>query len=142
MAILKSVVDVNNGNTGWTKSDVMDALETVFDNLGWHGGSASTGVPQALTSPTGATGASETWRTTGGAAVVGSVKTHYYTATATGTSAYRLLKLNQSMGYQYWYSNTHGTYPNQIRMTRHGFSQGQQVHFAKGGTNATYGVDG
>ena len=142
MAILKSVVDVNNGNTGWTKSDVMDALETVFANLGWHGGSASTGVPQALTSPTGATGASETWRTTGGAAVVGSVKTHYYTATATGTSAYRLLKLNQSMGYQYWYSNTHGTYPNQIRMTRHGFSQGQQVHFAKGGTNATYGVDG
>ena len=142
MAILKSVVDVNNGNTGWTKSDVMDALETVFANLGWHGGSASTGVPQAVTSPTGATGASETWRTTGGAAVVGSVKTHYYTATATGTSAYRLLKLNTSMGYQYWYSNTHGTYPNQIRMTRHGFSQGQQVHFAKGGTNATYGVDG
>ena len=34
MAILKSVVDVNNGNTGWDKSDVLDALETVFANLG------------------------------------------------------------------------------------------------------------
>ena len=106
MAILKSVVDVNNGNTGWTKSDVMDALETVFANLGWHGGSASTGVPQALTSPTGATGSSDTWRTTGGAAVVGNTKTHYYTATATGTSAYRMIKLVPSSGYQYWYSNT------------------------------------
>ena len=142
MAILKSVVDVNNGNTGWTKSDVMDALETVFANLGWHGGSASTGVPQALTSPTGATGSSDTWRTTGGAAVVGNTKTHYYTATATGTSAYRMIKLVPSSGYQYWYSNTHGTYPNQIRMTRHGFTQGQQVHFAKGGTNADYGIEG
>ena len=103
MAILKSVVDVNNGNTGWTKSDVMDALETVFANLGWHGGSASTGVPQSLTSPTGATGASETWRTTGGVAVWTSTITHYYNATATGTSAYRLLKSVPSNGYQYWY---------------------------------------
>ena len=33
MAILKSVVDVNNGNTGWTKSDVLDALETVLPTL-------------------------------------------------------------------------------------------------------------
>ena len=38
MAILKSVVDVNNGNTGWDKSDVLDALETVFANLGWNNG--------------------------------------------------------------------------------------------------------
>ena len=36
MAILRSVVDVNNGNTGWTKSDVLDALETVFAILGWQ----------------------------------------------------------------------------------------------------------
>ena len=33
MAILKSIVSVNNGNTGWTTSNVMDALETVFSNL-------------------------------------------------------------------------------------------------------------
>ena len=45
MAILKSVVDVNNGNTGWTKSDVLDALETVFANLGWNNGTAASGVP-------------------------------------------------------------------------------------------------
>ena len=35
MAILKSVVNVNNGNTGWDKTHVMDALETVFANLGF-----------------------------------------------------------------------------------------------------------
>ena len=58
MAILRSVVDVNNGNTGWTKSDVLDALETVFANLGWHGGSASSGVPQAVLSP-----GNKTWGT-------------------------------------------------------------------------------
>ena len=27
-------------------------------------------------------------------------------------------------------------------MLRHGFTQGQAVHFAKGGTNANYGVEG
>ena len=40
MSILKSIVNVNNGNTGWTASNVIDALETVFSNLGLHGGSA------------------------------------------------------------------------------------------------------
>ena len=142
MAILKSVVDVNNGNTGWDKTHVMDALETVFANLGFHGGTTASGVPQRLISPEGYTGASETWRTTGGTAVWGTPITHYYNATATGTSAYRLLKNVPSNGYQYWYSSNNGTYPNQIMMTKHGFSQGQQVHFAKGGTNASYGVEG
>ena len=142
MAILKSVVNVNNGNTGWDKTHVMDALETVFANLGFHGGSASTGVPQAAVSPTGATGEATSWRTTGGDRAYGSKMTHYYTATATGTSAYRMLRLNPSLGYQYWYSSADATYPNQIVMTKHGFSQGQQVHFAKGGSDANYGVEG
>ena len=142
MAILKSVVQVNNGNTGWDKTHVMDALETVFANLGFHGGTAASGVPQRLISPTGSTNTSDTWRTTGGDSVWTSTITHYYTATATGTSAYRMLKNVPSNGYQYWYSSTNATYPNQIRMTRHGFTQGQQVHFAKGGTDASYGVEG
>ena len=51
MAILKSVVDVNNGNTGWTKSDVLDALETVFANLGWNNGTAASGVPCVIKAP-------------------------------------------------------------------------------------------
>ena len=142
MAILKSVVNVNNGNTGWDKTHVMDALETVFANLGFHGGVAASGVPQSLTSPEGFTSHHESWRQTGGPQVYYANRTHYYTATATGTSAYRMLKLNPSLGYQYWKSSTDGTRPNQIGMTKHGFSQGQQVHFAKGGTDANYGVEG
>ena len=51
MAILKSVVDVNNGNTGWTKTDVVDALETVFANLGWNNGTAASGVPVTIKAP-------------------------------------------------------------------------------------------
>ena len=51
MAILKSVVDVNNGNTGWDKSDVLAALETVFANLGWNNGTAATGVPCVIKAP-------------------------------------------------------------------------------------------
>ena len=117
MAILKSVVNVNNGNTGWDKTHVMDALETVFANLGFHGGVAASGVPQSLTSPEGFTGHHESWRQTGGPQVYSGNRTHYYTATATGTSAYRLLRSVQSDGYQYWYSSNNGTFPYQIRMT-------------------------
>ena len=56
MAILKSVVDVNNGNTGWTKTDVLDALETVFAHLGWNNGTAATGVPCVVKAPGGSGG--------------------------------------------------------------------------------------
>jgi len=51
MAILKSVIPVNNGNTGWSKKDVLDALETAFSQLGFHGGTAISGSPVAMLSP-------------------------------------------------------------------------------------------
>jgi len=51
MAILKSVIPVNNGNTGWSKKDVLDALETAFSQLGFHGGTALSGSPVACLSP-------------------------------------------------------------------------------------------
>ena len=60
MAILKSVVDVNNGNTGWDKSDVLDALETVFANLGWNNGTAASGVPCVIYPPNSTTSVSYT----------------------------------------------------------------------------------
>ena len=31
MAIDTGYVDINNGNPGWTRKDVLDALETVFE---------------------------------------------------------------------------------------------------------------
>ena len=59
MAITKTVVDVNNGQYGaaaggnnpWTKSDVLDALETVFQTLGMNGGTQTNGVPVVVESP-------------------------------------------------------------------------------------------
>ena len=59
MAITKTVVDVNNGQFGaaaggnnpWTKSDVLDALETVFQTLGMNGGTQTNGVPVMVESP-------------------------------------------------------------------------------------------
>lgn len=53
MSVLKSVVDVNNGNAGWTKENLMDAFETALGNLGMNAGSTITGVPQVCVSPTG-----------------------------------------------------------------------------------------
>ena len=142
MAILKSVVDVNNGNTGWTKSDVMDALETVFANLGFHGGSASSGVPQSLRSPANVIGGHESWRNCGGAAVWRSERTYRYTALATGTTAYRMLKVTNSQSASYFYSSADPTYPNQIRIDGHEFTQGQAIHWAPNGTEENYNVNG
>ena len=45
MAVTAGTVNVNNDNTGWSSADVMTALETVFSNLGMHGGTSKTGVP-------------------------------------------------------------------------------------------------
>lgn len=71
MAILKSVVQVNNGNTGWTKTNVLNALETTFANLGFNDGSQVNGVacttlPPGGTSSFNALGASDSWRFCGG----------------------------------------------------------------------------
>ena len=55
MSVLKSVIDVNNGNSGWTKQNLMDAFETALSNLGMNAGSSVTGVPQVVMSPQGGT---------------------------------------------------------------------------------------
>ena len=41
MAVNAGTVNVNNDQTGWSNADVMTALETVFSNLGMHGGTAT-----------------------------------------------------------------------------------------------------
>ncbi len=51
MAILKNTVQVNSGNTGWTKSNVLDALEETIADLGWNSGSQVNGVVTSLAHP-------------------------------------------------------------------------------------------
>ena len=53
MSVLKSVIDVNNGNTGWSKENLMDAFETALSNLGMNAGTSVTGVPQICMAPDG-----------------------------------------------------------------------------------------
>ena len=54
MAILKQTVHVKSqGATGWNHSDVLDALETTFSNLGLHGGPELSGVPHIVLTPGG-----------------------------------------------------------------------------------------
>jgi len=91
MAILKSVVDVNNGNTGWTRQHVLDALETTFTRLGWNGGSAVSGSPVKITSPVNSTNNQTSFQYCGGPStyVNHSYQTQrYFNVTNNGTSSY------------------------------------------------------
>ena len=45
MAVNYGTKNVNSDTVGWTRLDVLDALEEVFTELGFHGGTAKTGVP-------------------------------------------------------------------------------------------------
>ena len=109
MAVTVGTELVNNGNSGWTQSDVMDTLEKVFYDLGWNSGTQKNGVPIACLPPgsTALTTASDfsnvidnhwdatpeaeghaDWAHTGGAAVtLGQYKTRYIYVTNTGTTS-------------------------------------------------------
>ena len=51
MAVTIGTELVNNGNSGWTHSHVMDALEKVFYEMGFNSGTQKNGVPQAILYP-------------------------------------------------------------------------------------------
>ena len=119
MAITTSYYDVNGGKAGastpsdpWTKSDVLDTLETVFSDLGWNNGTQKNGVPCAVVAP-GYTSDSynkHTRSTTtsygksyssddvpnmehcGGPDVTDSYQFRHFYVSADGTSAYRILE--------------------------------------------------
>lgn len=143
MAILRSVVDVNNGNSGWTMENVMDALETVFANLGMHGGTGISGVPQWVGSPTGGIAYNAGgFDTASRDIVITGYATHYYTVISQGTTAYRMLKEYRVISAYYFYADTDPTHPNEIRIDGHGFTTGQAIHWAPGGTIETQNVAG
>jgi hypothetical protein len=50
MAVYSGSVSVNNGNVNWTRAQVLQALETVFVDLGWHGAGES-GILTGITAP-------------------------------------------------------------------------------------------
>ena len=145
MAITKTVVDVNNGQFGaaaggnnpWTKSDVLDALETVFQTLGMNGGTQTNGVPVMVESPsTLSYNDTEEPITTNNTSNFGKCggttptlltgKTRYFKVSNNGTSAYRMLE-----EFQFTY-NLVSSSTNEITITRHGLSTNDLVTYAAG----------
>ena len=51
MAVLKNTTLVNSGNTGWTRTNVLDALEEAIADLGWHSGSQTNGIVTTCHAP-------------------------------------------------------------------------------------------
>ena len=51
MTVLIGDEPVNSGNTGWSRSDVLTALEKVFYELGWNSGTQEDGVPVCCKPP-------------------------------------------------------------------------------------------
>lgn len=59
MAVYSGSVNVNSGAVNWTRAQVLQSLELVFNDLGWHGAGES-GILTGLNSPTNG------WNQTGG----------------------------------------------------------------------------
>ena len=114
MAVTIGTELVNNGNSGWTQADVMDALEKVFYEMGFNSGTQKNGVPQAVlfpgfdlnstydfnycvdndwdeTSVPYPNSNGEKWATCGGSAVPqGTYKTRRFYVTNSGTISYQI----------------------------------------------------
>ena len=114
MAILKSVVNVNNGNTGWTRQNVLDALETTFANLGWNGGSTINGSPVLIEGP------GYNFDYCGGPAPSRTaVKTRRFYVTNNGTSSYSVL---EQFG-----ATSSDLATDSLTITRHGLQTGDPL---------------
>ena len=95
MAILKNTVLVNNGNTGWTTSNVLDALEEAVADLNWNSGTQRNGVPTTAIPPGDFRPAAEigewnnNWMNAGGPAVgTRANEIHYYAVADRGSAYY------------------------------------------------------
>ena len=147
MSVLKSVVDVNNGNSGWTAQNVMDAFETALGNLGLNAGSTVTGVPQIVVAPDGTsttlrgnlTSLRDANNGDQGDPAWGSVTTQYYKVTEVGTD----YKVEKKLGISF-YAPYHGGMADlttdELIYARHGFKTGDPVRYLPGETDAIYSL--
>ena len=149
MAILKQTVHVKSqGATGWDQNDVLDALETVFTNLGMHGGSTLSGVPHLVRAP-GNSSSSTTdqayrqynvpnFAHCGGHRIThyndssqggsGDAITRYFYVSNPGNSntAYRIIE-----EFRFLYTDVDGS-TDTISKERHGLSNGDLITYAVG----------
>ena len=148
MSVLKSVIDVNNGNSGWTKQNLMDAFETALGNLGLHSGSTSTGVPQICVSPTGGStilyGSESDWDQSNnddrGDTSWGGVFTHQLVVTEVGTDYRIVRKIGSPNFYAPYYGGMLDQTTDEIIQKRHGLKTGDPVRYLPGETDAVYSL--
>ena len=150
MAITKTVVDVNNGQYGapaggnnpWTKSDVLDALETAFATVAMNGGGQINGVPVMVQSPVSFShhqtenalkgNSIADFGKCGGvgpATIANKVRYFRVSNSNGGTSAYRMLEEFR------FNRNNVNTSTNEITIVRHGLSTNDEVTYAAGVTS-------
>jgi hypothetical protein len=147
MSVLKSVVDVNNGNSGWTKQNLMDALETALGNLGLNAGSTVTGVPQICVAPDGSSttlGGNLSYlrdanNADQGEISWGSIQTQGYKVTEVGTD-YKVEKKLGINTYAPYYANMADLTTDELIYARHGLKTGDPVRYLPGETDAQYSL--
>jgi len=124
MAIVKSVVQVNNGNTGWTKTHVLNALEQTFANLGFNDGSQVNGVACTTLAPTSTTpysvtSVNESWRFCGGYAAES-----YLTSV---TKKYQVTTSGNSYLMREFFEPSSISSNDQVTINRHGLTTGAPI---------------
>ena len=127
MAITKNTVLVNNGNTGWTRSNVLDALEETLADLNWNSGSQQNGVvttccyPGDNTIPWNTAQYSPAWQKCGGPAAFARLsQTVRYLVTDTGTE----YNFNR-----YYFGNSGSTSTDYLDISNHTLSAGDAFRY-------------
>ena len=116
MAVVKNEYPVNGGNTGWSRSDVISAMENAFSGLdggaGWHSGTAKNGVPTTCLAP-GDTGnpwaidsQNSDWQYSAQLAFQSNSRAQrYFDVTNSGTGAYTIKRKSRSSNYCLLYTS-------------------------------------
>ena len=134
MAVTKTVYPVNGGNTGWSRSDVISAMETAFAGLGWHGGTAKPGVPTTTYAPgqttlpywAGGNNDSTNWRYASQPITSPNSRAQrYFNVVNSGSSSYDWeRKWRNDI---YFYPDSSSTNPSWVRLYDHELATGDSI---------------
>lgn len=136
MAVVKNEYPVNGGNTGWSRSDVISAMENAFSGLdggaGWHSGTAKTGVPVACFPPgdftafNWSTFNTNSWEYSAqSVTTINSRPNRYFTVVNNGSGAYTINReWRQSI---YLYSDSQSGLESAVRLYAHELNTGDAI---------------
>lgn len=137
MAVVKNEYPVNSGNIGWTRSDVISAMENAFSGLdggaGWHSGTAKTGVPVSCFAPGSSvpyavTNGSNNWRYAAAAVTTQNpIASRYFNVTNSGSGGYNW---EQEWAQDiYFYNDSQSGLESAVRLYDHELNTGDEIVF-------------